>query len=53
MSGGGGNLGFEICSNLKLGDSTVWNPESKHVEGGNLAWGLPKSQIGWDNGLES
>ena len=30
------NLGFEICSNLELGSSTVWNPGSKHVEEDNL-----------------
>jgi hypothetical protein len=29
-------LGFEICSNLELGGSTVWNPGSKHVEEHNL-----------------
>ncbi len=30
------NLGLEICSNLELGSSTVWNPGSKHVEEDNL-----------------
>jgi hypothetical protein len=48
----GGNLGFEICSNLKWGGSTVWHLNPNTLGGwGDLAWGLPKSQIEWSNGL--
>jgi hypothetical protein len=44
------NLRLQICSSLKLGDSTVWhlNPNTLRCD---LAWGLPKSQIEWSNGL--
>uniref|UniRef100_A0A2N9J9T4 Integrase catalytic domain-containing protein n=1 Tax=Fagus sylvatica TaxID=28930 RepID=A0A2N9J9T4_FAGSY len=45
------NLRLQICSSLKLGGSTVWhlNPNTLRDD---LAWGLPKSQIEWSNGLE-
>uniref|UniRef100_A0A2N9IV97 Uncharacterized protein n=1 Tax=Fagus sylvatica TaxID=28930 RepID=A0A2N9IV97_FAGSY len=44
------NLRLQICSSLKLGGSTVWhlNPNTLRDD---LAWGLPKSQIEWSNGL--
>jgi hypothetical protein len=44
------NLRLQICSSLKLGCSTVWhlNPNTLRCD---LAWGLPKSQIEWSNGL--
>ena len=47
----GGNLRLQICPSLKLGGSTVWplNPNTLRCD---LAWGLPKSQIEWSNGLE-
>jgi hypothetical protein len=47
---GGVNLRLQICPSLKLGGSTVWhlNPNTLRCD---LAWGLPKSQIEWSNGL--
>ena len=44
------SLRLQICSSLKLGGSTAWhlNPNTLRDD---LAWGLPKSQIEWSNGL--
>uniref|UniRef100_A0A2N9HGJ3 Aminotransferase-like plant mobile domain-containing protein n=1 Tax=Fagus sylvatica TaxID=28930 RepID=A0A2N9HGJ3_FAGSY len=44
------NLRLQICSSLKLGGSTVWHLNPNTLRG-DLAWGLPKSQIEWSNGL--
>ena len=48
--GGGDNLRLQICPSLKLGGSTVWHLNLNMLRG-DLAWGLPKSQIEWFNGL--
>ena len=44
------NLSFEICSSLKSGGLTVWHLSPNTLRD-DLAWGLPKSQIEWSNGL--
>ena len=44
------NLRFEICSSLKSGGLTVLHLSPNTLRD-DLAWGLPKSQIKWSNGL--
>ena len=45
----GGVIWLGDYPSLKSSDPTVWHSH----RGGDLAWGLPKSQIEWSNGLES
>jgi hypothetical protein len=49
---GGFNLRLQICTSLKLGGSTAWHLNPNTLRG-DLAWGLPKPQIEWSNGLAS